>query len=54
MSKSVLVIGATGTMGSYLVPELVKLGYAVTAVSLDMQKNDVEAHIIEELEKHPV
>lgn len=41
MSKSVLVIGATGTMGSYLVPELVKLGYAVTAVSLDMQKNPV-------------
>lgn len=41
MSKRVLVIGATGTMGNYLVPELVKLGYAVTGVSLDAPKNPV-------------
>ncbi len=33
--KRVLVIGATGAMGSYLVPELAELGYAVTGVSLD-------------------
>ena len=35
MSKKILVLGATGAMGRYLVPELVKLGYAVTGVSLD-------------------
>ena len=33
--KKVLVIGATGAMGSYLVPELLSLGYKVDAVSLD-------------------
>ena len=33
--KKVLVIGDTGAMGRYLVPELVGLGYAVTGVSLD-------------------
>jgi len=33
--KTVLVIGATGAMGRYLVPELVSLGYEVTAVGLD-------------------
>ena len=33
--KKVLVIGATGAMGSYLVPELVSLGYSVVGVSLD-------------------
>ena len=33
--KKVLVLGSTGAMGRYLVPELVKLGYAVTGVSLD-------------------
>ena len=41
MSKSVLVIGATGAMGRHLVPELVKLGYTVTGVSLDVQKKPV-------------
>lgn len=35
MSKKVLVIGATGAMGRYLVPELVKLGYTVTGVAKD-------------------
>lgn len=33
--KKVLVLGATGAMGRYLVPELVKLNYAVTAVAWD-------------------
>ena len=33
--KKVLVLGSTGAMGRYLVPELVKLGYRVTGVSLD-------------------
>ena len=33
--KKVLVIGATGAMGRYLVPELVSLGYEVTGVALD-------------------
>ena len=33
--KKVLVLGASGAMGRYIVPELAKLGYAVDAVSLD-------------------
>lgn len=33
--KKVLVLGATGAMGRYLVPELVKLNYDVTGVGLD-------------------
>lgn len=33
--KKVLVIGATGAMGRYLVPELVKLGYDVTGMGID-------------------
>ncbi|MBE6689868.1 MAG: NAD-dependent epimerase/dehydratase family protein [Ruminococcaceae bacterium] len=33
--KKVLVLGATGAMGRYLVPELTSLGCAVTAVALD-------------------
>ncbi len=33
--KKVLVLGATGAMGRYLVPELAGLGYAVTAAALD-------------------
>ena len=33
--KRVLVLGATGAMGRYLVPELVSLGYDVTGVGLD-------------------
>ena len=41
MKKKVMVIGATGAMGRHLVPELVKLGYEVTGVSLDEQKNPV-------------
>lgn len=41
MQKRVLVIGSTGAMGRHLVPELVKLGYAVTGVSLDTPQNPV-------------
>lgn len=33
--KKVLVIGATGAMGRYLVPELVNMGYEVTGVGLE-------------------
>lgn len=33
--KKVLVLGATGAMGRYLVPELVSLNYDVTGVGLD-------------------
>ena len=33
--KNVLVIGATGAMGRYLVPELLIMGYKVTAIGLD-------------------
>ena len=33
--KKVLVIGATGAMGRYLVPELVRMDYDVTAVGLE-------------------
>ena len=33
--KKILVPGGTGVMGTYLVPELLKLGYAVDVVSLD-------------------
>lgn len=35
--KKVLVIGSSGAMGRYLVPELADMGYAVTAVSLDKE-----------------
>jgi nucleoside-diphosphate-sugar epimerase len=35
MAKKVLVLGATGAMGQYLVPRLADMGYEVDAVSLD-------------------
>ena len=34
--KKVLVLGATGAMGRYLVPELLSLGYSVTGVSISV------------------
>lgn len=40
--KKVLVIGATGAMGKYLVPELADLGYAVTGITLDEVGSDRE------------
>ena len=40
--KKVLVIGATGAMGRYLVPELAKMGYSVTGVSVDDVTSSIE------------
>lgn len=40
MAKKILVLGATGAMGQYLVPELLSLGYEVTGVSLDEKTSD--------------
>ncbi len=34
-SKKILVLGATGAMGKYLVPYLLDMGYAVDAVAMD-------------------
>lgn len=42
MKKKILVLGATGAMGVYLIPELLKMGYAVDGVSLDDVKSDNE------------
>ena len=38
--KKILVLGATGAMGHYLVPELLAMGYAVDGVSLDDMVSD--------------
>lgn len=38
--KKILVLGGTGAMGVYLVPELAAMGYAVDVVSLDDMKSD--------------
>lgn len=40
MSKKILVLGGTGAMGKYLVPELLDMGYYVDAVTLDDIKSD--------------
>lgn len=40
MSKKILVIGATGAMGVYLIPELLKKGYRVEALALDDMQSD--------------
>ncbi len=39
-AKKILVLGATGAMGQYLVPELLSLGYTVDAVTLDEVTSD--------------
>ena len=40
--KKILVLGGTGAMGVYLVPELIKMGYQVDVVSQDdVQSQDV-------------
>ncbi len=39
-AKKVLVLGATGAMGRYLVPRLAEMGYEVDAVSLDDAESD--------------
>ena len=38
--KKVIVLGATGAMGRYVVPELVKRGFYVDAVTLDDVDNN--------------
>ena len=43
--KKVLVLGSTGAMGRYLVPELVKMGYDVTGVSVDAPCYEGVRHI---------
>lgn len=40
--KKILVIGATGAMGKYLVPELAALGFSVTGVSVDNVVSTIE------------
>ncbi len=42
MSKKILVLGGTGAMGKYLVPELLGMGYQVDSVTLDDVKSDNE------------
>jgi len=60
--KKVLVLGATGAMGRYLVPELIDLGYTVTGVGLEekapwtldasyVQGNAFDKEFLEELLK---
>ena len=38
-NKKILVLGATGAMAVYLIPELLKKGYCVDGVSLDDVKS---------------
>ncbi|MDY3304922.1 MAG: hypothetical protein SOW78_11745, partial [Clostridia bacterium] len=38
--KKILVLGGTGAMGVYLVPELLRLGYRTDVVSLDEMTSD--------------
>ncbi|MBQ4050146.1 MAG: NAD-dependent epimerase/dehydratase family protein [Oscillospiraceae bacterium] len=38
--KKILVLGGTGAMGIYLVPELIRMGHAVDVVSLDERVSD--------------
>jgi len=38
--KKVLIPGGTGVMGAYLVPELLKMGYAVDVISLDEKESN--------------
>ncbi len=40
MKQKILVMGATGCMGYYLVPELLKLGFKVDAISMDEMSSD--------------
>ncbi len=44
--KKALVLGATGAMGVYLVPELVRNGWTVDAVSLDKKENSKNVNYI--------
>lgn len=40
MNKKILVLGASGAMAHYLIPELLKMGYSVHGVSLDELESD--------------
>lgn len=40
MSQKILILGGTGAMGVYLVPELLHMGYQVHVISLDEKKSD--------------
>ena len=37
--KKILLVGGTGAMGTYLVPEMRALGYAVDVVALDTRES---------------
>ena len=39
MGKKVLVIGATGVMGQYLIPHLAEMNYQVDAIALEEQQS---------------
>ena len=39
MGKKILVIGATGAMGQYLVPALAEMDYEIDAISLDEKES---------------
>lgn len=39
--KKILVLGGTGAMGVYLVPELIQMGYKVDVVALDCTDNEI-------------
>ena len=43
MSKKVLVPGGTGAMGVYLIPELLKMGYQVDVIALDVGETKSDA-----------
>ncbi len=43
LGKKILVLGGTGAMGIYTVPELLKKGYEVDVVTLDSVESDNEA-----------
>ena len=40
--KKILVLGATGAMATYLIPELLKKGYKVDGVSLEDEVSTTE------------
>ena len=43
MSKKILVPGGTGAMGVYLIPELLKMGYQVDVIALDVGETKSDA-----------
>ena len=42
IKKKILILGATGAMAVYLIPELIAKGYYIDGVSLDDVENDDE------------